>query len=101
MMPSQQDATSKPGGVEPIEWVFPRHMAIVNEVFSFCHDEATKILSRVESSADFLDNLEIVIEMVSISNLPEPNKLELIQLIEEERSILTFSNTARNCVLAV
>lgn len=80
---------------------FPDHMQLVPDVFVFSHDNILDILSRFKNNSDVMIAFDALTEIILSSDLPEDEKNNIIDLLNEEREIINFSEIARGSVLAI
>ncbi|MCP1846104.1 multidrug efflux pump subunit AcrB [Bradyrhizobium sp. USDA 4524] len=80
---------------------FPVHMTFVGDVFTFSHAEVARVACRFRNNSDLLEALSQVKNAISVSELPDEDRMTLINLLDEERQIISFSMIARNSVIAV
>ncbi|MCY1740480.1 hypothetical protein [Ensifer sp. SL37] len=80
---------------------FPSHMNFVRDVFSFSFEEASKISGRFRTNAELLAALDTTLEAITNSELPEAERRVIYRLIEEEKSVISYSVVSRNSVVPI
>lgn len=80
---------------------FPSHMGLVANVFEFSHAEANLVSERFQNISDLLGILEQSRAAIRASNLPDEQKITIIDLLHEEADVILFSLTSRSSVVAI
>ena len=81
---------------------FPAQMLLIPNVFEFSFWEYKALLNTAFSSnAELLGALRKTSEFVEASDLDEPLKTEVLQLIQDELDVVTYSHSARCSVISM
>ncbi len=81
---------------------FPAQMLLIPNVFEFSFWEYKSLLNTVFSSnADLLAALHKTRDLISDSNLEDPTKTEVLDLLRDEIEVVAYSHTARCSVISM
>ncbi|WP_173932887.1 hypothetical protein [Chelativorans sp. Marseille-P2723] len=89
------------GGLDNEFGKFPRYMSLVADVFSFSFDEAFKVVERFRNNAELTQALEVLLQYVGNSDLPEGQKEDVMRLIGEEMEVIAYAVISRSCVVPI
>ncbi|TPW28846.1 hypothetical protein FJU08_16080 [Martelella alba] len=81
--------------------IFPEYMNLVKNIFYFDIIDTTKINKRFPTNAEMIDAMTELSLHVDSSDLDEDLKAELLELIDQERDVIAFSEISRNSVVAI
>lgn len=81
---------------------FPAQMLLIPKVFDFSFLQHRELLDTTfNSNAELLLALQNTMDFVQSSDLDEVLRSEVVQLIEDEVDVMSYSQTARCSVIAM
>lgn len=82
--------------------VFPEQMLLLPMIFEYSFIEIDEFASSAFSnSSEILARMDSLRNAISQSALSENDKEELLQLVDEEQEVITYSQSARSSVIAM
>ncbi|WP_176086029.1 hypothetical protein [Martelella sp. HB161492] len=81
--------------------IFPEYMNLVKNVFQFDIIDTENINKRFPTNSEMIDAMTELSLHIDGSDLDEDLKAELLELIDQERDVITFSEISRNSVVAI
>ncbi|RCS21358.1 hypothetical protein DUT91_24690 [Phyllobacterium salinisoli] len=80
---------------------FPSHMRNVRNVFEFSFAPADQVAKRFRNNGDIMRAFDKALQTIMETSLPDEEKKILNKLLADEKDVVSFSQLARNSIIAL